>query len=145
MSILSKFAASFDALFSRLLASHAITFLHVTFITVWLVLKLDLTVLALVLSLEGVTIWTVVLKSTRKIQEIQEKKDRFENKRFREFLENDIKTTEQNLKISKEVFKKLQDLDFKIVEIYEKLLENKIPDLTDKDPGSFKVNEPQAS
>ncbi len=121
MNILSKFAVSFDDVFSRLLASHAITFLHVTFITFWLVLNLDLTVLALVLSLEGVTIWTVVLKSTRKIQEIQEKIDRFENKRFREFLENDIKTTEQNLKISREVFRKLQELDFKMAEIYEKV------------------------
>jgi uncharacterized membrane protein len=78
-------------------------------------------VLALILSVEGVFIWTVVLKSTEKIRQGQEKKERFENKRFREFLEQDIKTTEQNLKISREIFIKFQENDFKLEELKSKV------------------------
>lgn len=102
---------------NRLISSHLLTFLHITFITLWLLAKLDLMILALILSVEGVFIWTVVLKSTEKIRAGQEKKERFENKRFREFLEEDIKTTQQNLKVSREVFLKLQENDYKLEEL----------------------------
>jgi len=117
MKLLSKFSAGVNEIASHLISSHVLTFLHITFITVWLLLKLDLTVLALVLSVEGVFIWTVVLKSTEKIRQGQEKKERFENKRFREFLEDDIKTTQQNLKISREIFVKLQENEYKVEDL----------------------------
>ena len=71
--------------------------------------------------MEGLTIWTIVLKATGKIGEGQEKKDRFENKRFREFLENDVKMTEQSLKFSREIYVKIQESDFKIEELKNKV------------------------
>lgn len=114
MKLLSKFSSSFDGAAGKLIGSHLLSLANIFFITLWLTLNLDLKVLALVLSVEGVAIWTVVLKSTHRIQDIQEKKDRFENKRFREFLEDDIQATRQNLKLTKEVFKKLQEIDFKL-------------------------------
>ena len=121
MNLLNKFSMEINDLANRLISSHVLTFLQITFITFWLLAKLDLTVLALILSVEGVFIWTVVLKSTEKIRSGQEKKERFENKRFREFLEDDIKTTQQNLKISRELFLKLQDNEYKLEELKTKV------------------------
>ncbi|MCL5003657.1 MAG: hypothetical protein M1352_00055 [Patescibacteria group bacterium] len=117
MSLLHRFSSLFNEYANRLISSHLFLLVHIAFITFWLVLKLDITLLALVLSVEGVTIWTVVLKSTNKIREGQEKKDRFENKRFREFLEEDIKSTEQNLKVSREIFLKLQENEYRLEEL----------------------------
>lgn len=121
MNLLNKFSSQINDLANKLIGSHAMTFLQITFITVWLLFKLDLTVLALILSVEGVFIWTVVLKSTEKIRQGQEKKERFENKRFREFLEDDIKMTQQNLKVSREMFIKLQEADYKMEELKNKV------------------------
>ena len=121
MKILHKFSALINSVGETLISSHLITLFHIIFVTGWLLLKLDLTVLALLISVEGLTIWTIVLKSTGKIREGQEKKDRFENKRFREFLENDVKLTEQNLKMSRELFIKMQDMAFKVEEVSVKL------------------------
>lgn len=123
MTLLSKFSESINDVANRLIGSHLLTILHVAFITFWLVFKLDVTVLALILSVEGVFIWTVVLKSTEKIRMGQEKKERFENKRFREFLEDDIKTTQQNLKISREIFVKMQENEFKLEELKSQVAE----------------------
>lgn len=117
MNLFNRFSSGINDLANRLISSHVLTFLQIIFITIWLLVKLDLTVLALILSVEGVFIWTVVLKSTEKIRQGQEKKERFENKRFREFLEDDIKTTQQNLKVSREIFVKLQENDFKLEEL----------------------------
>lgn len=121
MNLLNKFSSGVNDVANRLISSHVLTFLQITFITVWLLAKLDLMVLALILSVEGVFIWTVVLKSTEKIRLGQEKKERFENKRFREFLEDDIKTTQQNLKVSREMFLKLQDNEYKLEELKTKV------------------------
>lgn len=117
MKLLHRFSLVFDELGGRFISSHSMTTFHIIFVTIWLLFDLDLTVLALILSVEGVVIWTVVLKSTNKIREAQEKKDRFENKRFREFLENDIKVTEQDLKLTREAYLKLQDLAYRIEEL----------------------------
>ena len=121
MKLLHRFSFLITTVGEVLISSHLITLFHILFVTIWLLLKLDLTVLALLISVEGLTIWTIVLKSTGKIREGQEKKDRFENKRFREFLENDVKLTEQNLKISRELFLKIQELSFKVEQESNKL------------------------
>lgn len=121
MKLFGKFSTLVNDISSRLISSHLFTVFHMGFITVWLMLKFDLTLLALILSVEGVFIWTVVLKSTEKIRQGQEKKERFENKRFREFLEEDVKVSQQNLKVSREMFIKLQESDFKIEELKNKV------------------------
>ena len=121
MKLLHRFSQIFNSVGETLISSHLMTIFHILFVTSWLLLKLDLTVLALLISVEGLTIWTIVLKATGKIREGQEKKDRFENKRFREFLENDVKMTEQSLKFSREIYVKIQESDFKIEELKNKV------------------------
>ena len=121
MNILHKFSNTFNELATRVISSHFFSLLHISFITAWLLLQLDLTVLALLLTVEGVTIWSVVLKATNKIRQLQEKKEQFENKRFRQFLESDVEVTQQSLKMNREIFKKIQDLEDKIEELYNQI------------------------
>lgn len=102
---------------TNFLASPWAIFVHLLFVTLWLIIGYSKENLVFIISIEGVFIWFFVLHSTNKIRDFEWKRDRWERRRDREKLENDISVTEKDLKITQEVYKAVQELSTDIMEI----------------------------
>lgn len=119
---------------TNFLASPWAIFVHLLFVTLWLIIGYSKENLIFIISIEGVFIWFFVLHSTNKIRDFEWKRDRWERRRDREKLENDITVTEKDLKITQEVYKAVQELSADIMDIKARVSTNLSPEIKEPNP-----------
>lgn len=112
-----------DRITSFLGSSWAI-FIHLLFITLWMIIGYSKENLIFIISIEGVFIWFFVLHTTNKIRDFEWKRDMWERRRDREKLEHDVRITEKDLKITQEVYKTIQEMSTDIMEIKARVSTN---------------------
>ncbi len=95
--------------------------IHLLFISSWFFFHLPAELLIYVFTIEGVFIWLFVIHTTNKLRDFEWKKERWERRRDRDKLEEDIRITEKDLRLTQEVYKKIHEIHAELESVKEHL------------------------